>query len=129
MAQIKQFEDLAIWKESTVIAVEVYALSDKGKLKADYGMKDQIRRAAMSISNNIAEGFEYDSNMQFIRFLRYAKGSSGELRNQLYVLYKAEVIEQEIYEDMHKRLVSLSKQISGFIKYLREYEQQQKRVQ
>lgn len=122
MGKIKQFEDLDIWKEATDIAIEIYLLSEKGKLKNDFGMKDQIRRAAMSISDNISEGFEYESNLQFIRFLRYSKGSSGELRNKLYVLYKADFIEEEFYWSMHKRLIAMSKQISGFIKYLREFE-------
>jgi four helix bundle protein len=122
MAKIKQFEDLEIWKEATQIAIEIYLISEKGKLKNDFGMKDQIRRAAMSISDNIAEGFEYESNMQFVRFLRYSKGSSGELRNKLYVLQKVDFIDQLFYDNMHRRLIDLSKQISGFIKYLREFE-------
>ncbi len=122
MGKIKQFEDLDIWKEATNIAIEIYLISERGKLKTDFGMKDQIRRAAMSISDNIAEGFEYESNMQFIRFLRYSKGSPGELRNKLYVLKKVDFIDEEFYESMHKRLIDLSKQISGFIKYLREFE-------
>ena len=122
MGKIKQFEDLEIWKEATNIAIEIYLLSEKGKLKNDFGMKDQIRRAAMSISDNIAEGFEYESNLQFIRFLRYSKGSSGELRNKLYVLQKADFIDELFYIAMHKRLIDLSKQISGFIKYLKEFE-------
>ena len=126
MAKIKQFEDLEIWKEATDIAIEVYLMSDKGKLKNDFGMKDQLRRAAMSISDNIAEGFEYENNKEFIRFLKYSKGSSGELRNKLYVLKKVEFIEEVFYESMHKRLVTLSKQISGFIKYLKEFEKAKK---
>lgn len=126
MGKIKQFEDLDIWKEATNIAIEIYLISESGKLKTDFGMKDQIRRAAMSISDNIAEGFEYESNLQFIRYLRYSKGSSGELRNKLYVLKKVHFIEEEFYFSMHKRLIDLSKQISGFIKYLREFEKNKK---
>lgn len=122
MGKIKQFEDLEIWKEATNIAIEIYLISEKGKLKNDFGMKDQIRRAAMSISDNIAEGFEYESNVQFVRYLKYAKGSSGELRNKLYVLQKADFIDELLYTTMHKRLIDLSKSISGFIKYLKEFE-------
>lgn len=86
MGKIKQFEDLDIWKEATQIAVEIYLVSEQGKLKNDFGMKDEIRRAAMSISDNIAEGFEYENNKEFVRFLKYSKGSASELRNKLYVL-------------------------------------------
>lgn len=122
MGKIKQFEDLEIWKEATAIAVKIYSVSEKGKLKVDFGLRDQLRTAAMSISNNIAEGFEYDNNKDFIKFLRYSKGSAGELRNQLYVLHKIEFIDKEFYDEFHKKLISLSRKIAGFIKYLKEYE-------
>ena len=85
-------------------------------------MKDQIRKAAMSISDNIAEGFEYDNNKQFVKFLRYSKGSAGEVRNKLYVLQKTEFIDVSFYESMHQRLVILSRQIAGLIKYLIDFE-------
>jgi len=122
MGTIKQFEDLEIWKEATDIAINIYRISESGKLKNDFGMKDQIRRAAMSISDNISEGFEYENNKEFVRFLKYAKGSAGELRNKLYVLQKVEHIDLEYYNQMHTRLINLSRQISGFMKYLRQFE-------
>lgn len=122
MAKIKQFEDLEIWQKAAAIAIEIYVLSEQGKLKTDFGMKDQIRRAAASISDNISEGFEYDNNKDFVKFLRYAKGSAGELRNKLFILSKVGFITSEFYEDMYKRLIELSKNIAGFIKYLKEFE-------
>jgi four helix bundle protein len=122
MSKIRQFEDLEIWQKATDIAVEVYVLSERGKLSKDFGMKHQIRRAAMSISDNISEEFEYANNKDFIKFLRYAKGSAGELRNKLYVLHKVEFIDSDFYSDMRNRLLELSRNISGFIKYLRNYE-------
>lgn len=122
MSKIQQFEDMEIWQKATEIAIEIYKISEEGKLKTDWGMKDQIRRAAMSISDNISEGFEYDNNKDFIKFLRYSKGSSGELRNKLYVLYKVEFIEEKFYTDMRSRLLELSRNIGGFIKYLRQFE-------
>jgi four helix bundle protein len=128
MAKIKQFEELDSWKEATSIAIEIYAASEKGKLKNDFGMKDQIRRAAMSISDNIAEGFEYENNTQFVRYLMYSKGSAGELRNKLYVLYRAEFIDKEFYSSMYNRLIELSKQISGFIKYLKQFEKNKETI-
>jgi four helix bundle protein len=71
------------------IAIEIYKISEKGNLSKDFGSRDQIRSSSTSISNNIAEGFEYNNNKDFIRFLRYSKGSSGELRSQLYILLNA----------------------------------------
>lgn len=122
MSKIQHFEDMEIWQKATEIAIEIYRISEEGKLKTDWGKKDQIRRAAMSISDNISEGFEYDNNKDFIKFLRYSKGSSGELRNKLYVLYKVEFIEEKFYTDMRSRLLELSRNIGGFIKYLRQFE-------
>ena len=90
MGKIERFEDLEIWQIANAIAVDVYLLCDKEPLKSDWGMKDQIRRAACSMSDNIAEGFEYNNNPDFIRFLNYAKGSSVEFRNKLAILNKAE---------------------------------------
>jgi len=127
MSKIKQFEDLDIWKLAVEIAINIYKISEDGKLKQDWGLKDQIRRAAMSISNNIAEGFEYDNNKDFIKFLRYSKGSCGELRSQLFILKKIEFINEIFYADMFDRLMSISKQISGLIKYLKEYEKKNKK--
>jgi four helix bundle protein len=122
MAKVEKFEDLNIWKEAVKIGVEIYKISSKGVLAKDYSAKDQIRRAAVSISNNIAEGFEYNNNLSFIRFLRYSKGSAGELRSNLLVLTEAEMVEAVDYEKIRDRLVMLSKAIESFIKYLRNFE-------
>ncbi len=120
--KIAQFEDMELWQDAVKIAADLYRLTENGKLKNDWGMKDQLRRAACSISNNIAEGFEYNNNPDFIRFLKYAKGSAGEVRNQLYILKEASFIESNEYDRFHSRLISLSKQIAGFKKYLIAYQ-------
>ncbi len=77
MATILRFEDLEIWKEAVKIGVEIYKLTSRDKLERDFSSKDQLRRAAISISNNIAEGFEYNNNKVFCKFLTYAKASAG----------------------------------------------------
>jgi len=122
MAKIERFEELKIWQRAVQIAIDIYKVADTGKLKVDFGTKDQIQRAAMSISNNIAEGYEYDNRPDFIRFLKYAKGSAGEVRNQLYVLNKIEYISEDFYHQKYSELIYLSKQIAAFIKYLKEYQ-------
>ncbi|RPI13044.1 MAG: four helix bundle protein [Ignavibacteriae bacterium] len=76
MSTINSFEELDIWKEASEIALNVYSITSIGDLKRDHGLKDQLQRAVVSISNNIAEGFEYDNNKDFIKYLRYAKGSA-----------------------------------------------------
>jgi len=119
MATIKQFEDLDIWKEAIEVAAKVYKLTNTESIKNDWSMKDQIRRSAISISSNIAEGFEYNNNKQFVRFLGYSKGSAGELRSQLFLLKEVNSIDITDFGDLNDRLISLSKKIMSFIKYLK----------
>ena len=122
MAKIERFEDLEIWKEAVAIGVDIYHLTSGGKLEKDYSAKDQLRRAAISISNNIAEGFEYNNNKVFVKFLRYAKASAGELRSNLFVLKEAQVIAEGDNEKLQNKLLATSKNISGFIKYLKDFD-------
>ena len=126
MAKIERFEDLDLWKEAIVIGVEIYKLTSVGKLEKDYSSKDQLRRAAISISNNIAEGFEYNNNKSFIKFLGYSKGSAGELRSNLFVLKEAQAISNDDYKSLETKLLSISKNIGGFIKYLKDFEKKKK---
>ncbi len=121
MAKIQRFEDLEVYKNALDISVYVYELTSQGKLSKDYGLKDQITRAAVSISNNIAEGFEYDNKKDFIKFLRYSKGSTGEVRNMLNLLIRIEFIEKDRYSFLYEKVSSLSKQLFGFIQYLKNY--------
>lgn len=118
--KINRFEDLEIWKMSTQIAIDVFNLCKEKPLNSDFGTKDQIQRAAFSISNNISEGFEYDNNADFIKFLRYAKGSAGELRSQLYVLNQAGLIPNDFYNNKYNELITLSVKIKNLITYLTE---------
>jgi four helix bundle protein len=122
MAKIERFEDLQIWKEAIAIAVAIYKLTSTGKLEKDFSSKDQLRRASISISNNIAEGFEYNSNKSFCRFLNYAKGSAGELRSNLFVLKEAGLVPEEDFNKLYAELENVSKNIKGFMNYLKEYE-------
>jgi len=121
MKKVQQFEDFEVWKKASSIATTVLTLTNQPPLKSDYSVKDQIRRSAFSISSNIAEGFEYNNNRDFIRFLRYAKGSAGELRSQLYILHNVEMIDSEQYQAIKEELITLSKQLSNLIQYLRKH--------
>lgn len=122
MARINRFEDLEVWQDAVRLGVKIYKLSEVGKLKTDFSAKDQLKRACLSISNNIAEGFEYNNNKAFQRFLTYAKGSVGEVRSELFFLKEVGVVPEEIYNDLYPDLVKISKSISGFKKYLKEFE-------
>jgi four helix bundle protein len=127
MAKIKQFEDLEIWKIAVEIAVEVYLLCENEPLKSDWGMKDQIRRAACSMSDNIAEGFEYNNNPDFIRFLNYSKGSSGEFRNKLTILNRANKIDDSKFQDLYQKSLDFSGKTKSLIDYLKKFEEAKKK--
>lgn len=116
--KINRFEDLEIWKISAQIAVDIFEVCKEKPLKNDFGTKDQIQRAAFSLSNNISEGFEYDNNADFIRYLRYAKGSAGELRSQIYVLSKTGLVSEEFYNQKYQELIALSVKIKNLMTYL-----------
>ncbi|WP_026951167.1 four helix bundle protein [Algoriphagus mannitolivorans] len=127
MAKYERFEDLPVWQHAIEIGVRIYELVDSEKVLRDYRSKDQLIGAGISISNNIAEGFEYNRNKQFIRYLEIAKVSAGELRSQLFLMMKAGKIEKEVYEFNYNDLVIFSSEVKGLIKYLREFEKNRKR--
>lgn len=116
--KVERFEDLVIWQEARELVKSIYKLTSKGPFKKDFGLKDQVQRAAVSIMNNIPEGFERNNNNEFIRFLLISKGSAGELRSLLYVAFDLNYITQSEFEDNYQRAVSISKKISRFIQYL-----------
>ncbi len=122
MATYKSFTELPLWQEAVDYAAEVYIFCEKGRLKTDYKMKDQLRGAVASISNNIAEGFEYGNKKVFARFLTYSKGSSGEVFNQFAILFKAKMISEKDYQFYSGRATALGKKIGGFIQYLKSFD-------
>lgn len=126
MSKFQKFEDLEIWKIAVSIAVEIYLLCDTESLKSDYGMKDQMRRAACSMSDNIAEGFEYNNNPDFIRYLTYSKGSSGEFRNKLTILFQANKISEAVFNDLYAKSIEFSSKTKALIDYLKKFEAEKK---
>ena len=116
--KIQKFEELNIWKLSLDITKEIYDITAKGKFSRDFGLRDQIRRAIVSVSSNIVEGFEKNNNNEFVRFLKIAKGSSGEARNQLYIALSVGYITNKEFEKLNNDLQVLSGQIGAFMVYL-----------
>ncbi|MDR0694022.1 MAG: four helix bundle protein [Prevotellaceae bacterium] len=114
MASGKTFEDLEIWKAGMQLVCDVYEAFKKCN---DFGLKDQMQRAAVSIPSNISEGFERSSDKEFIRFLYIAKASCGELRTQLYIAVKLNYIEKLKGDALITRLRTLSSQIASLITY------------
>jgi four helix bundle protein len=118
MPTYTSFTQLPIWIDAVDFAAEIYRFCDQGRLKSDYRMKDQLRAAASSIANNIAEGFEYRNRKSLIQFLKYSKGSAGEVFTQLTILFKATMITEEEYHYYSKKATELGNKINGFMKYL-----------
>jgi four helix bundle protein len=116
--KIKKFEDLPIWQLALKITKEIYELTNKKEFSKDFSLRDQIRRAIISVSSNIVEGFEKNNNNEFIRFLKIAKGSVGEVRNQLYIALAVNYITEQEFDKINKELEDLANQIGGFIVYL-----------
>lgn len=104
----RSFEDLEVWQRGCRLAVDVFKTFDKCR---NFTMQDQVQRAALSVPSNIAEGYERNSNKEFVRFLNIAKGSCGELRTQLYISRKLDFVKKTDFE----RLVGESKQLSPML--------------
>jgi four helix bundle protein len=120
MAKIERFEDIEAWKRSRVLTKKVYDCTKQRGFEKDFGLKDQIRRASVSTMSNIAEGFERGGNQEFLQFLATAKGSSGEVRAQLYVALDQRYITQQQFNDMYKDAESISKMVGGLTTYLQK---------
>ena len=121
MATVKQFEDLRVWQEARGLVNEVYKVTKQGPFRRDFSLRDQITRAAISSMSNIAEGFERGSRREFIQFLNVAKGSTGEVRSQLYVALDQEYVDQKTFEKLRGSAMAVSRRLAKFIRYLEEY--------
>lgn len=112
------FENFPIYKKAISFTVKVFKILDIENLQKEFSLKDQLKRATLSITNNIAEGSEYGSNKQFIKFLWIAKGSCAEVRSMLFVLYSLEKIDDETFNTLNNECLEITKEIYHFIKYL-----------
>ncbi|MGB5008422.1 MAG: four helix bundle protein [Ferruginibacter sp.] len=118
MATITRFEDLEIWQLARELSKEIYALTFIEPIKNDFRLRDQMRGSSGSIMDNIAEGFERGSKLEFINSLSYSKGEVGELKSQLYRSLDNKYISQEIFDDLYSKADKLTKKITTFITYL-----------
>jgi len=126
MPTIKRFEEIEAWQTARELTKLIYSFTGDGKLSRDFGLKDQIQRASVSIMSNISEGFESQTQAQFIRYLGIAKASAGEVRSQLYVARDLEYISQEQFTQVFALAEKISRQIARFISYLETHSQSRK---
>ncbi|MFH1577947.1 MAG: four helix bundle protein [Candidatus Omnitrophota bacterium] len=118
--RISKFEDIKTWNEAKILVNMVYDLTDKPLFKKDYGLRDQIQRAAVSSMSNIAEGFDGGSNSQFIQYLIYSRRSSSEIQSLLYVALDRKYIIQKEFDEVYEQAKKVGKLLNGFIKYLKQ---------
>ena len=122
MATIRQFEDILAWQKGRELTRGIYAATRTVEFSKDFVLKDQIRRAVISITSNIAEGFERSGNREFVQFLSHAKGSCGEVRSQLYVALDAGYLTESEWKTLHDSCIEISRLLDSFSNYLRDSE-------
>ena len=120
MGRFNSFEEINSWKKSRIFNKRIYEITNGEEFKKDFDLVRQIRRASISISSNIAEGFERNTDKEFIYFLFVAKGSSAEVRSQLYLALDLNYITKIEFDELFENVSDISKLISGFIKYLND---------
>ncbi len=117
----KKFEDLPCWQKARELCQVVFKIINHGKIQRDFSLKDQMWRAAGSVMDNTAEGFDDGGRKEFIKFLGYAQRSCGEVQSQLYRAMDCEYIGSDQFEHGYELAAECRKQIKGFRKYLRNY--------
>lgn len=119
MAKFQRFEDIVAWQKARGLAGDIYAITSNGKFARDFGLKDQIRRASVSVMLNIAEGFARRGDKQFSQFLHVAQGSVAEVQSALYIALDQKYVDKDSFERLHDQCTEISKMLSGLITYLR----------
>ena len=120
MAKFNSFEEINSWKKAREFNKRIYEITDGAIFKKDYDLVRQLRRASISISSNIAGGFERNTDKEFIYFLYVAKASAGEVRSQIYLALDLNYISEIEFDELFEKVSDISKLISGFIKYLND---------
>jgi len=119
MATFRKFEEIECWKKARELTRRVYEVSGKGSFAKDFGLKDQIRRAAVSIMSNIAEGHDRSGTGEFVQFLANAKGSAAEVRCQLYVAVDQGYVNDKDFHELTDLATETGRMIAGLMTYLR----------
>jgi len=123
MPTITRFEDIEAWKTSRELTRMIYALTEQGQFSKDFGLKNQIQRASVSVMSNIAEGFESRTQAQFLDYLGHAKASAGEVRSQLYIALDLKYLTQEQFKQVFDLADKSSRQVARFMDYLETHPQ------
>jgi len=117
---ISRFEDIEAWADARSLVADVYKQARDGKLSKDFGLRDQIQRAAVSVMANIAEGFERKNRKEFEHYLRIARGSCAEVQSHLYVALDVGLIDKNAFDELQAMAVKTGRKISAFQRYLKQ---------
>ena len=123
MPTITRFEDIEAWKTSRELTRMVYAFTEQGQFAKDFGLRNQIQRASVSVMSNIAEGFESRTQAQFLEYLGRSKASAGEVRCQLYIVLDLKYLTQDQFNKVFDLADKSSRQIARFMDYLATHSQ------
>lgn len=123
MSVIKKIEDIQAWQKARQLIVKIYKLTSQGDWSKDFGFKDQIRRAAVSIACNIAEGYAKETKADFKRYLSIARGSASEVKTQLYIALDLNYLNEKDFKVIYKEIDEVSAMITGLMNYLYKSEQ------
>ena len=119
MATINRFEELEVWQEARLLNKSIWQLTQKEDFKSYFSLNEQLRRASISIMNNISEGFDRNGNKEFVQFLSIAKGNTAEVKNMLYALLDLELISQKEFEELSQASEKLRNKIAKLMNYLK----------
>ncbi len=111
---VRRFEDIQAWQEARILTKQVYVMTREGALSKDFGLRDQLQRASVSVMANIAEGFDCDSHAEFARFLGFARRSAVEIQSQLYAALDAGYITPEIFKTTYEQANKTKAMVSAF---------------
>jgi four helix bundle protein len=120
MARFGGFEEIQAWQKAYQVTLDVYRITENGKFARDFGLRDQIRRASVSVMANIAEGHGRRSNIEFANFLNVARGSAHEVQSHLHVALGLGYVEKPAFDSLYGSLAEVSRMTLSLAKYLRE---------
>jgi four helix bundle protein len=118
LATIRRVEDIEAWKEARTLVAIIYKLTSNGAWSRDFGLRDQIRRAAVSIACNIAEGYARETDNEFCRFLAISRGSANEVKTQAYIALDLEYIDKSTFNEVYGKLDKICGKITNLMRYL-----------
>jgi four helix bundle protein len=120
MGKIQKFEDILAWQRARELIKEIYARAKDGPFARDFGLKDQIQRASVSIMGNVAEGFDRGGDKEFIQFLSISKGSCGEVKSHLYVALDQQYVNPTQFNQLYNSADEVGRLLAGFMSYLKQ---------